>query len=307
VITIGIDQANTHQMVRDASDILIYYESLFQDQRAGIPEESEEDTGRLLDSYHLLLRQAIETLENQGSKPAGSAVAMMMRQLRSDFSPEMVGCKGFKGFIQDAEQERIVSVVWPTGPGDFIITANQETKIPRKAAVSAPVVPAINPVKLMKQYRKALEGKMRIVLPDLETRRQILKALAETYEVLVQEGSFTLVEWSAAAEKRIALHNNSMNRGQPPIFKILMSLYFARCFHCAQGSVLNNPTIVGLAHDPSHWEQKLHYQMARVVKFEINPEKIVPDVLKQLLFESAQITPRENEGWNAILQELVVG
>jgi len=305
VITIGIDQANTNQMVRDASDVLIYYESLFPDRNTGdAPPETDDDTRYLLESYYLLLRQAIRTQENQGMKAVGSAVASLMRQMRSDFSPELVGCVGFKGFIQRAEQAQIVAVSWPEGPGDFVLSVNPEKQLINKPIVLSQPVIGRDSNNLAEHYRNVLEGKLRIALPSLKGRRQILEALAETYDEMIANGPFALTEWKDRAA-RYLLQAGASPKTRDAVFKILLSLYFARCFHCEEDSDKNNPTVVGLAHEDTLWEHRLHFLMSRTILYGIKPDRIVPSALSQVLFDSAENGHLEEV--NMLLQEIAGG
>jgi len=305
VITIGIDQANTNQMVRDASDRLIYYESLFPDRETnGAQAEADDDTRYLLETYYLLLRQSIRTLENQGMKAVGSAVASLMRQMRSDFSPELVGCVGFKGFIQRAEQAQIVFVTWPDGPGDFVLTVNPEKQLVNKPIVLPQPVIGRDTNHMAEHYRNLLEGKLRISLPSLKGRRQILDALAETYDEMIANGPFALTEWKDRATRYLQQEGVSP-KTRDAVFKILLSLYFARCFHCEENSDKNNPTVVGLAHEDALWEHRLHFLMARTILFAIKPDKVAPTALCQVLFDSAENGHLEEV--NSLLQEIVGG
>ncbi len=306
VITIGIDQANTNQMVRDASDRLIYYESLFPDRSTnnGTPVETDDDTRFLLESYYLLLRQSIRTLENQGMKAAGAAVASLMRQMQSDFSPELVGCVGFKGFIQRAEQAQVVFVSWPDGPGDFVLTVNPEKQLINKPVVLPQPVIGRGSGNLADHYRTLLEGKLRVPLPSLKGRRQILEALEATYDEMIANGSFSLTEWKDRATRYLQQEGISP-RTRDAVFKILLSLYFARCFHCEENSDKNNPTVVGLAHEYEFWEYRLHFLMSRTILYAIKPDKIVPAALSQVLFDSTENGYLDEV--NTLLQEIVGG
>jgi uncharacterized LabA/DUF88 family protein len=285
IIGIGIDRENINSNYREACDILIYYETLFNNTQFVTPE-SEASLAQLQESYYNLLRQAVHTLEQKGKKPLGTAVAGLMRQLRSDFDPSLIGCDSFKRFIQRAEEDTLVLVEWPTGAGDYLIALNADAEAPpvRVAEYDGhdPNEP-MDPQESADYYRRILESKIRVALPGVDTRRSILSALATTYEDLTQEGPLNLRDWS---EQTYGTHfYPSDTLEQANVFKIVLALYFARCFKCQQTLEQFNPIILAMACDFSAWEERLHSQFIRTIHYEDDTLTLDPEGVSLFLYE----------------------
>lgn len=168
VIAVGIDRQNTNPIVIDASDFMFYYEALFAAPAVEKEsEEDEEDVQTLMESYFDVLGQSIRTLEMRGQAATSAAVSKVMREIRSDFSPELVNLSGFKEFIDKAIEANIAVIDEPQGAGDPILSKPSETDKPTST------IPAVQPVygdstlTLIDRYKEFLEAGLRIPLPDL--------------------------------------------------------------------------------------------------------------------------------------------
>lgn len=301
VIAVGVDQSNTHQMIREAADILFYYEALFNRPTEGVLAETEEDRKDLLLSYFADLSQAIRILDNQETKTVGAVVAALMRQKRSDFSPELVGCTGFKEFVKRAEQENIVNVQWNDDGEDFIIRVDKNTPLSQTSIMLPQPELSRDADSLAHYYEQILESKLRLPLPSHKGRHQILNALKDTYSEMTAEGPFPLREWSEQATHKLRQMSVAPKTAESA-YKILLSLYFARCFHCEESFDKHNPTIVGLAHGEDLWEQRLNYLFTRTILYAIKPDRIVPEALCILLYGKDN---RDIEKVSALLQEVM--
>lgn len=285
VIAVGIDQPNMHFMVHDASDILVYYESLFKPADLKPGQDNGDDQKELLDSYLLVLRQCVQTLEKQGAKPVASAVALLMRQNRSDFSPDLVGCASFKEFLLRAVEHKAVKIDQGDGQSDILVYLDASASIAFQRSITLPQPPMKRDYSsITDYYRKIIESKMRVALPPYKGRLRIFQSLSATYSEIIKSGSFPLREWSDETSRKLRQENASPTICEA-VYKILLSLYFARCFHCeVSASDPHNPMIQGLAHGEGMWEQRFHVLCAKNIQQVIRPQQIVPEALSNLLF-----------------------
>lgn len=300
IVGIGIDRENMNPNYREACDVLIYYESLFGTRQMAPLDESGGGIERLLETYYDLLREAIKGLEERGHKTVGAAVVPMMRQLRSDFDPNLVGCDSFKDFVQKAAADGVILVEWPKGPGDLVVAVNPEKEV---ASSSEPVVPtftAKNPQEEADYYRNVIEAKMKVTLPNVETRRRILNALASKYAEIAPGNPFNLREWSLKTCETDLRGKNAVE--QTVVFKLLLGLYFARCFQCRQTGEQFNPIILALASESDTWEERLHHHFMRSIHYEDPRVEPSPQAVSLFLFEDKDHTEEAarliDEVWN---------
>ena len=271
-IGIGIDQENVNPNYGEACDILLYYESFFGRRQPASLDETDTGVSKVLEFYYDLLCRAITTLEERGQKTVGAAVAPMMRQLRSDFDPNLAGCETFKDFIQKAEGEKAVLVEWPSGPGDLVLAVNPEKDRPSYEGQQRQAFVAQEPQEEAANFKRVLESKMKVPVPALAMRRRILDALAAQYDAAATGGHASLRDWSVQAYETGLCDVEGIE--QTAVFKILLSLYFARCFQCRQTEEQFNPIILSIACDPSAWEERLHHQFLRSIRYE--DQRLVP-------------------------------
>ncbi len=285
VIAIGVDKENTNPVFITSSDHLIYYEALFLSASVEkASDEEKEDVEVLLESYFELLLQAIRLLENSGRKAGSAAVLMAMRQLRSDFSPELVKLDGFKEFIDKAVERKIVEIFRPGGGADYILTKPSAARQSADENVTQAPEPGKAIQAIKEHYQQILESRLRIPWPDRTQRQTIVTALHDAYQQLIQNGSFELLSLSDTTCEN--LWDAEENISSSAVYKIALSLYFGRCFHCEPGYNKHNPFIVGLATGEADWERKLNEVLIRSVNMRNQGEKVAALPMSLLLFES---------------------
>jgi len=287
VIAVGIDRDNTNPMLLEASDILLYYETFFENliEKTTGDEGDEDESVAAIEPLFEVLRQSLQTLANNGSLSVGSAVATSMRQLRSDFSPQLVGCESFKAFIQKAEAGGVVTVKWPDGPGDYTITLCPRKDLLSRAVVLQQPSSATGSQDIASHYRTLIESRLNVPLPNRQKRLAVLDALRDSYDSLMKNGPFPLREMSDAAIEKL----RNSGKGSIPlqsVYKIALSLSFSRCFHCGEWTDKYNPTIVGQAVTDEQWEQRLYMAFVTAIRRRAPGERILATPLSSLLFES---------------------
>lgn len=281
VISIVVDQANVNPMVIEAADRVEYYETYFPAPAAAKPAaaspESETRTEDVLaasqlvalrEEYFRVLQQAIRALEADHKRPVAAAVSQKMPQLRSDFNPANLGLKSFKEFAEAAEKEKVVKVDWGDRKSDFVMTLGEALPEPSRPT------PALSPhvadrrqriVRLAKDYQRFLEEKLKVRLPSFAARKEILEAAEETRELLLAEGEggFYLTQWKDKIRAKFPTKYD-----EKTVFKMLLSLHYARCFYIEEGMLPGDPLIVGLKLQPNKWEAALITNLARQLQLE---------------------------------------
>ncbi len=280
VISIVVDRMNVNPMVLEAADRVEYYESFLPTPAAGkAPTASGEADMRgedtlaasqmnaLCDEYFRVLQQAIRALEAENRKCVASEIVPKMSQIRSDFAPANIGLKNFKEFTELAERKKIVKVDWAHQNGVFVLAIGEKSADPVPTAL-LPTRQNLNEQqriqKLVGDYWRYLDDKLKIRMPDYETRKRILKVALDTYQELQQgEGQFYLSQW-----KDEIMKSRKGEYQERIIYKVLLSLLHARCFYHEEGMERWNPVIVGIAIDPNRWEEVLITNLCRQLNFE---------------------------------------
>lgn len=138
LIAVVVDESSSNPMLREAVDHLLYFESLFDKNDLAGGFDAEGDLRARQESYFKLLRHATTILENKGMRPSGPALASMMRQLRSDFEPGLIGCDSFRGFVQRAASEGAVLLDASAGGGDYVVCLPPAATVPVESPGSTP-------------------------------------------------------------------------------------------------------------------------------------------------------------------------
>lgn len=281
VIAIAVDSDKTNDMIREASDLLHYYDVLVNEQlerlsQGPAPALRIPDNAQLMAQYQALLRKIIFALEETGRRPSGALLFQLMQQQRSDFDPRLVGCQTFKQFVEKAAAAGLIRIE-PDGGGDYL--ARIASPAPGAAAPSSaaggaaalpPALSAPRPAggppasrkpdeSAVQDLRRTLGEIIQVPFPSPEIRRETLREMARCYKALIAKGPFQLNELARA------VYNNFVQRSlrleEPVVFKMTLSLHLARCFTCQpndkrQGTQYN-PVIVGLAVPEDLWEREM--------------------------------------------------
>lgn len=302
VIAIGVEQNVTPQMVRDASDNTFYYDLLVAPAapKASTPEAEKpafaETEKQNLEEYFRVLARALRALEEKGKKLVGSEVYQQMRAIKSDFQPQLAGCEGFKEFAVKARAVGF-EVTIPDGPGDSLFAAPRLELIQKFFPVAASEAqPSEAMVKQLRESVAKILNLPNMSFPPVARRRRVLSQLELSYRTLMKDGPFRVSElaWDA--------HNALSKEGidQPTIFKLALSLYFARCFQVQATESRNNPEIVGIAVNPEHWDDRLLLnllrQSQRVIKV------MTPQDVAQVIYD--QTTPEAVHKAQQLIEEV---
>lgn len=284
IIGIGIDRENINMHYIEAFDKFYYFESLIE--KAGISSQSDEErVSQLTNDYYELVQRATQALAHQGfDTMTFSAVNQMMRQLSPDFDPALVNCDNFQQFIDRAERDGLLLVIRSDNGHEPSVRINPKHQHIRRAP-SKRMRSAVDPGEQSARFRKILENKMRVTpFPNYSTRQQILEMLAVCYDRLIRGGNFYLQELSDETNSEISQISPEID--SRAVFKVLLSLYFARCFHCRQTDDSFNPVIEGVSADPGDWETRLHAFFTQTLTRENPHEEIEPAVICRVLYDS---------------------
>lgn len=278
VIAVGIDPEATHSIFREAADHLHYYRNFFA--TAATVETKKEEEADVRPRYFDALCRAVTGIENLGRKPTIPAVRQRIGQLVPDFDLGMAGYSSFGELISDAVHNRLVRLESGEEP---LLQLGESGR----AALELPPQGGDAPPKeddktLQKRYVKILEEKLRIPLPALEHRRRILKAASRTYDELMSVGSFDMLEWKEATWNEVG---NDIPNTEKAVYKTLISLFIARCFHCDVGEDWYNPRIYSLAQSSDSWEFCMHRLFTSNIVQGVGRRGISRTALCQTLFE----------------------
>ena len=297
VIGIGVSRENVSPIYVQACDQFFYYVDLLQVGEAeGVPIGGDTANPNLHEAFKVLQR-AVAAIEEAGQEAYGARLAPFMRQLMPDFSLSALGCASFKEFIQKAEEARKVTVDWQGHVGDYIVKLKPGVKTDALKPSFVPLVDYKNPTQTAHYYKKLLERKLRVPYPSLSERRKTLQALERTYFNLSKSGAVCLTEWSEETYRR-ELEGGKVN--QTTVFKILSSLYLAKCFEFTPTDNIYNPMITGLLCEPSMWEEKMYEAQLRGMLITDPQVVLVPEAISWLFYEDLGHIEEANKLINAV-------
>ncbi len=228
VISIAIDEDSSNSpMLRESADLLVYYDSLLGETAAPAEAKPTDTNFSPLEEEYLQLLQKAIRATGEGVRPVSAVVVReKMRQLRADFSPALVGLASFSDFLARAQTARIVKVHSSDTDRDYLLELGDRllSKATAKPAVSVGKASGAVTAKDLFQF---IQDKLKLPLPDYETRANILESAFESYDHLIQSGPFTIDEWKEATLKFL---KNRKHHGvsEQAVFKTLHSLKLAR-------------------------------------------------------------------------------
>lgn len=299
VLTVAIDRENTNRMVRGASDRVIYYENLFATAPAPAPEAREEPAEvdeALAREYSRVIQQAIRAHEREDRQALGSSVASMARQLRSDFDPGNAGLPSFKALARWAQEQSHLVMDEGDGAGDFALAIGPESLLEELLPV-APAAKGPSGRDMRNEARacrRFIEEKLRVPLPSHAERLEIYEAADREYQKLIAGGPFNLEEWKDAVVTGLRFVQD-LRLDQRVVFKILLSLHYARAFNCDMSPMRdrNNPVIVGRRIPPEDWEEVVVLNFLKQMQLTTELRNPDPAIMVRVFYPENEEAGRE--------------
>lgn len=266
-----------------ACDAIFYVEDLYKAESGALIDvlrkgDAAEPIAEsyLREQYLDLLVRVVSSLSEQGRKALGAIIVPMMRQMQSDFDVSRAGFSSFKAFVAFAEQNGSVAV----SRQGFDILLTLPVAISAEAATDTPV----ESIKLgsIEEYRRFVEGKLRVPLPSRESRRRIYETAADVLND--EELSVSLSDLSHDVNDRLQTVDVTIT--QPIVFKILYSLYRANCFIVESGPSSFDPKILGMNCKTETWDDKFIENTLYLMGEEMKDTPFVPRNLSSLLYEN---------------------
>jgi hypothetical protein len=277
-----------------ACDAIFYVEDLYKaESRSLISIPGEVDVAEpvsesfLREQYLDLLVRAVSSLSEQGRKALGALIVPRMRQMQSDFDVSRAGFSSFKAFVAFAEQSGSISV--NRQAYDILLTL--------PAGVSAETTPGSSsePTKLgsTENYRRFVEGKLKVPLPSRDSRRRIYETTADVLNN--EELSISLSDLSHDVKDKLLAVDVTIT--QPAVFKILYSLHRAGCFAVESGPGSYDPRVLGISQKKETWDEKFIENTLYLMGQEMRDTPFVPQKLSSLFYEN-------EDGANSITTKL---
>ncbi|NLL36091.1 MAG: NYN domain-containing protein [Fretibacterium sp.] len=282
-IAISFDEANRSDMLISIVDHLFYYENLLN--ISTIPFiKGEALTEINLNEALALLVRACRKLLHDGKALNGASIANLMRQLQSDFDLERLGFDSFRSFLEHAEQKGVLKKVLVRTGRDLTVELPEQTS---DGLPSVTTETKRDPHQIAEEYRNLIREVVKIDLPGPVVRDQVLKAAFRSLAtgITLQEWGFRTEETLYQLDEQVFRHYKGLNQ---VVFKMLLSLYYARCLHAEswsfQSSVAN---IVVNGIDVSSYEElpyKLERQMSSTIRLRLR-EPLDPEALCLFLYD----------------------
>lgn len=270
-----------------ACDAIFYVEDLYKAESGslidvlGTGNMGEPASESFLREQYLdLLVRAVSSLSQQGRKTIGALIVPMMRQMQADFDVGRAGFSSFKAFVAFAEQSGLIAV---NRQGyDILVTL--------PVAVSAEATPGSSsePIRLgsTEDYRRFVEGKLKVPLPSRESRRRIYETTADVLNN--DESSVSLSDLSHDVKDKLLVVDLTIT--QPAVFKILYSLNRADCFIIEAGPGSYDPRILGIKQKKEAWDEKFIENTLYLMGQEMKGTPFVPKNLSSLFYENEEGT-----------------
>ena len=266
-----------------ACDAIFYVEDLYKAESGSlisIPGKAAVAVpvaeSYLREQYLELLVRAVSSLSEQGRKTLGAVIVPTMRQMQSDFDVRRAGFPSFKSFVTFAEQKGSVAV--SKQRLDILVT------LPLSVSAVTSTGTSVEPIRLgsIEEYRRFVEGKLRVPLPSRESRRRIYETTAEVLND--EESSVSLSDLSHDVKDKLQTVDVTIT--QPIVFKILYSLYRASCFIVESGPSSFDPKILGMSCKTETWDAKFIDNTLYLMGEEMKDTPLIPKNLSSLLYEN---------------------
>lgn len=282
VIGISGSQNLTSESYRRSCDRLFYFEDIFQRDaisaeaaqhaKIAVPvaEKPKVDYKTLRDEYAGLLVKAVESVEQSGKAPLANVLVGQMRQLQSDFDFERADFSSFRELLVYAQEKQLVAL---DARGQDIYV-----RLPSGDYAAGQVVSTA-------QYRKFVQDKLKVPLPNSRLRAEVFETAYEIIGYNADDtGGIMLQDLSYDVSDELSARNAAAS--QPTVYKLLYSLYRARCFQIETTEYGNfNPFITGINAQLADWDDKFISVLMRSVEDETTL-RFYPANLSFLFYES---------------------
>jgi uncharacterized LabA/DUF88 family protein len=266
-----------------ACDAIFYVEDLYKAEsgalidvpRSGDAAEPVTES-YLREQYLDLLVRAVTSLSEQGRKTIGAVIGARIRQMQSDFDISRAGFSSFKEFVAFGEKSGLVSTRWQGF--DILVT------LPSSVSAEPTSGSSSEPTTLVstEDYRRFVEGKLRVPMPSLDLRSRVYKTTAEALND--EEESISLNDLSHDVTDKLLTEDVTIT--QPAVFKLLYSLYRAGCFIVETGPSSYDPQILGVNHKTETWDEKFIDNTLYLMSQEMKHTPFVPKTLSSLFYEN---------------------
>lgn len=256
IVVVSVDEEQTSGLIAEAADNLLYYEKISpllqpRDFEPSLQTASfnaalgePEDSARLRMEYVQLAVRAIGAIQEEGRVASGALLISKMRQLRSDFSVDRTGFNRFIEFLRYVESLGSIKIFHAGTElsAELVVSEAQEAPAPVVVGETLPEDTAA-------LYREIITSRLKVPLPPFEIR---VRVITHMLELLKNDAGFTgevpMLELAQTIAEKMEPQYADQNI-QATVYKILLSLYFARSFRLGSGGKWGNPVITGLVYE----------------------------------------------------------
>lgn len=279
-------------IVRDtymtSCDVIIYVEDLYKAETALVTGEAAENGGAesfseayLRDEYCSLLLRAVSSLSEQGKVTVGATVVPLMRQMQPDFDFSRAGLQSFRDLVSVAEEKGLLT--GRSQGADLLVALRSPVSDGATIQSSSGAVGGDT----VEVYRNFIEGKLRCPLPSRDLRRTIYKTAEKVLDI--SDGAvISLNDLSHEVIETLIEPNAPVT--QPMVFKLLYSLYRARCFTVEDGTRSYDPQISGTQYKAEEWDEKFIRNALILMSREMRDVSFVTRNFSLLFYENEEGT-----------------
>ena len=250
VIGIGGTPDTVNKIYVNACDEFVYYSTLFTTAQSSPESDLAASDTADLDTYLQLLCKAVSIIEQRGGKAVGAQIVPLMRQMRPDYDPALVGLKSLRDLMSVAKARGLVT---GTAHGaDLLLSLVSDTSL-RKPAPQQPVVDFANPAAAATAYRDFLHTKLKCEILAADIRQRIYQVLDTTLQDIEQKQQpMELGDLSAMITD--SLVKTVPQLSPTSVFKLLYSLFRVRAFEAEPGMKPFRPRIIASKKTDDSWD-----------------------------------------------------
>lgn len=222
------------------------------------------------EDYCQLLAEAVVAKTDYGKKCVSETVLKTIKQLSPDFNLALVGLGSFKELALLAENKGFVKITETAH--DFLIEAVEREKHRQPTAVNE---------NRFDFYKRTIEEKLKCQLPDYELRKSLFKSI-----VNCATKAFMPIPLRDFCDD-VLNHMHDIEEvvvEQKVVFKVLWTLFKARCFWTDPGESYN-PLIVSFKNDVDY-ERNLVHTLINLIRFENKNEVIDALALSRIFYKT---------------------
>ena len=313
VVVISIDENEPPPLLVESADHLIYYEYLPRiagrmkaasplidhEAKSGAATDGAADEDLLKEYAELAMRSAKAVLE-EGKRVYAADMYARMKQLRSDADLSRPGFESIGDFLQALAAKGYARILHDETGAVYIEPLDIYKK--DSAGGAEPIGADLDIDALCKLYKESIERTQSAPLGTYAERETILNAIKDTFEV-----DISLMDWAMEAHAHIMAHAQDLFRNaqnsESMVIKILLSLYFQRCFYVILNQERkNNPIITGIAVDMERFMDVLSRQYISNIRLKTE-YKLNPEAFAKLLYE--QRAPEMLEKCATLVDEVI--